>query len=52
MRGIAIREQLTNEWEKRSVKEEKEYAILTAEIAEATFGLKPSDHKKLKGLEK
>jgi hypothetical protein len=52
MRGIAIREQLTNEWEKRGVKEEKEYAILTAEIAEATFGLKPSDHKKLKGLKK
>lgn len=52
IRGIAIREQLTNEWEKRGVKEEKEYAILTAEIAEATFGLKPSDHKKLKGLKK
>lgn len=52
MRGIAIREQLTNEWEKRGVKEEKEYAILTAEIAEATFGLKPSDHKKLKGLQR
>jgi hypothetical protein len=50
MRGIAIREQLTNEWEKRGVKEEKEYAILTAEIADATFGLKPSEHKKLKGL--
>lgn len=52
MRGIAIREKLTNEWEKRDVKEEKEYAILTAEIAEATFGLKPSEHKKLKGLQK
>jgi len=50
MRGIAIREQLTNEWEKRGVKEEREYAILTAEIADATFGLKPSEHKKLKGL--
>lgn len=50
MRGIAIREQLTNEWEKRGVKEEKEYAILTSEIAEATFGLKPSQHKKLKSL--
>ncbi|MBF8263543.1 MAG: phage antirepressor protein [Parachlamydiales bacterium] len=50
MRGIAIREQLTNEWEKRGVKEEKEYAILTAEIAEATFSLKPSEHKKLKSL--
>ena len=50
MRGIAIRGQLTNEWEKRGVKEEKEYAILTAEISEATFGLKPSEHKKLKNL--
>ncbi len=50
MRGTAIREQLTNEWEKRGVKEEKEYAILTAEIADATFGLMPSEHKKLKGL--
>lgn len=50
MRGIAIREQLTQEWEKRGVKEEREYAILTAEISEATFGLKPSEHKKLKNL--
>ncbi|MCH9633775.1 MAG: hypothetical protein S4CHLAM7_05080 [Chlamydiae bacterium] len=52
MRGIAIREQLTNEWEKRGVKEQKEYAILTAEISEATFGVKPSKHKKLKNLER
>jgi len=52
MRGIAIREQLTNEWERRGVKEEKEYAILTAEISRATFSLKPSDHRKLKGLQK
>ncbi len=50
MRGIVIREQLTNEWEKREVKEEKEYAILTAEISKATFGLKPSDHKKIKNV--
>ena len=50
MRGIAIREQLTNEWEKRGVREEKQYAILTAEISEATFGLNPSEHKKLKSL--
>lgn len=52
MRGIAIRETLTNEWEQRGVKEEREYAILTAEISEATFGLKPSEHKKLKSLKK
>lgn len=52
MRGIAIRETLTNEWELRGVKEQREYAILTAEISEATFGLKPSEHKKLKSLKK
>jgi DNA-damage-inducible protein D len=52
MRGIAIREQLTSEWEKRGIKEQKEYAILTAEISEATFGVKPSKHKKLKNLKK
>lgn len=50
MRGIAIRAQLTNEWEKRGVKEQREYAILTAEISEATFGIKPSEHKQLKSL--
>src|SRR4030066_1167445 len=38
MRGIAIREELTDEWNKRGVKEETEYAILTAEISKATFG--------------
>ncbi|MFA6915487.1 MAG: Bro-N domain-containing protein [Parachlamydiales bacterium] len=52
MRGIAIRETLTNEWEQRGVKEQREYAILTAEISEATFGLNPSEHKKLKSLKK
>jgi DNA-damage-inducible protein D len=52
MRGIAIREQLTDEWSNRGIKEHKEYAILTAEISEATFGVKPSEHKKLKKLKK
>jgi len=50
LRGIAIREELTEEWQKRGVKEQKEYAILTAEIAKATFGLTPSQHKKHKNL--
>ena len=50
MRGIAIREELTDEWQKRGVKEQKEYEILTAEISRATFGLIPSQYKKLKGL--
>lgn len=50
MRGIAIREELTDEWEKRGVKEQKEYAILTAEISKATFGMTPNEYKKLKEL--
>jgi hypothetical protein len=52
MRGIAIRESLVNEWDLRGVKGEKEYAILTSEIARATFGVTPSEHKKLKGLQR
>lgn len=51
-RGIAIRDELTDEWNKRGVKEGKEYAILTAEISQATFGVKPSEYKKLKGLKR
>ena len=52
MRGIAIREELTDEWKKRKVKEEQEYAILTAEIAKAAFGVTPDEHKQLKGLKR
>ncbi len=50
VRSIAIREELTDEWKGRGVREDKEFSILTAEIAEATFGIKPGDHKKIKGL--
>jgi len=50
MRSIAIREELTDEWKERGVKEQPEYAILTAEISKATFGLTPSEYKKVKGL--
>ncbi|HRP32611.1 MAG TPA: Bro-N domain-containing protein [Agriterribacter sp.] len=50
MRSIAIREELTEEWKNRGVKEQKEYSILTAEISKATFGLTPSQYKKVKGL--
>ena len=45
-------DELTNEWKKRGVKEGKEYAILTAEISKATFGLTPGDYKAFKGLTK
>jgi len=50
MRSIAIREELTDEWKNRGVKEQIEYSILTAEISKATFGLTPSEYKKVKGL--
>lgn len=50
VRGIAIRDELTNEWKNRGVKEHKEFAILTSEISKATFGLTPRKYKKLKGL--
>ena len=52
MRGIAIRAELTDEWKKRQVGQEREYAILTAEISKATFGLTPSEYKDLKGLKR
>jgi hypothetical protein len=51
MRSIAVRGALTDEWKARGVKEGCEYSILTAEIARATFGVTPGDHRKLKGLE-
>jgi DNA-damage-inducible protein D len=52
LKGIDIRKELTDEWKNRGVKEGQEYSILTAVIAKGTFGISPSEHKKLKGLEK
>ena len=52
LRGIAIRQNLTDEWKKRGITEETDYTILTAEISKATFGLTPSQYKELKGLTK
>jgi hypothetical protein len=52
VRGIAIRDELTGEWQKRGVKEQREYAILTAEISKATFGMTPSEYRDLKELSK
>jgi len=52
VRGIAIREELTDEWKKRGAKEDADYEILTAEISKATFGVTPSEYKKLKGLKR
>ena len=50
MRGIAVRDELTDEWKKRDVKEQTEYAILTAEISKATFGMTPSQYREHKAL--
>ncbi len=52
MRGIVIREELTDEWQKRGAQEDTDYEILTAEISKATFGVTPTEYKKLKGLKR
>ena len=52
LRGIAIRQNLTDEWKNRDIKKEIEFAILTNEISKATFGKTIEEYKKLKGLEK
>lgn len=50
LRGIAIRQNLTDEWQERGIMNKKDYAILTAEISKATFGLTPSEYRKLKNI--
>ena len=52
LQSIDIRKTLTDEWDRRGVQKGLEYSILTAEIAQNTFGLKPSDHKALKKLKR
>lgn len=52
MRGIAIREELTDEWSKRGAKEAIDYAILSAEISKATFGMTPTEYKRYKSLKR
>ena len=52
LRGIAIRQNLTDEWKKRGISSEQDFAILTAEISKATFGMTPSEYKEFKGLTK
>lgn len=51
VRGIAIRQELTDEWKERGIEEQKDFAILTNEISNATFGVSIKDHKKVKGLD-
>ncbi len=51
LRSISVRGELTDEWKARGVAEGKDYSILTAEIARATFGVTPTEHSQLKGLD-
>ncbi len=51
VRGIAVRQELTDEWDKRGVNGPRDYAILSSEISKATFGITPSEYKKLKGVQ-
>ena len=50
LRGISIRQNLTDEWKERGIDNQKDYAILTAEISKATFGMTPSEYKKHKNI--
>ncbi len=52
VRSIAVRDELTDEWKNRGVREQKDFAILTSEISKATFGLAPTEYKNLKGLKR
>jgi len=52
VRGIAVRDELTDEWKNRGIRKDNEFAILTSEISQATFGVTPSQYKKLKGLQR
>jgi len=52
VRGIVIRDELTDEWKKRGVETEREYAILTSEISKAAFGMTPKEYKEFKQLKK
>lgn len=52
VRGIAVRQELTDEWKKRGVREDTEYAILTNEISKAAFGKTVDEYKEFKGLKR
>jgi DNA-damage-inducible protein D len=52
LQGIAVRQDLTDEWKKRGATTQKEFSILTAEISKASFGITPKEYKELKSLDK
>ncbi len=52
LRGIAIRQDLTDEWKTRGIQEQEDFAILTNEISKATFDKTVEEYKEFKGLNK
>jgi DNA-damage-inducible protein D len=50
LRGIAVRQDLTDEWKQRGAINSQEFAILTNEIMHGTFALKVDEYKQLKAL--
>lgn len=50
LRSIAIRQNLTDEWKERGIEHQKDYAILTAEISKATFGITPNQYREYKNI--
>jgi len=52
LRGIAVRQDLTDEWKGRGVQSDQEYAILTNEIMRGTFALQVAEYKNIKGLKR
>ena len=50
LRGMAVRQNLTDEWKERGIENQKDYAILTAEISKAAFGMTPTEYKKHKNI--
>jgi len=52
LRGISIRQNLTDEWKERGIQRQIDFAILTAEISKATFGMTPSEYREFKNIPK
>ncbi len=50
LRGMAVRQNLTDEWKQRGIDNHQDYATLTAEISKATFGMTPGEYKKHKNI--
>jgi hypothetical protein len=50
LRGIAVRQDLTDEWKEQGAASSKEFAILTNEIMQGAFDLKVDEYKQVKSL--